>query len=87
MKLQWRIQDFPEEGAPTMGESTFCFDQFSPKTAWKWKKIGPRGCTPLDPPVSCILPWNKGHRSVFKFIYIARESREMAEIEAQTHKK
>ena len=42
---QWWIQDFQEEGAPTpkVGAPTYYFDQFSPKTAWKWKKLDREG--------------------------------------------
>ena len=38
VEYQWRIQDFPAEREPT------------PKTAWKWKNLDPRGIpgTPLD---------------------------------------
>ena len=31
---QWWIQDFPDWGAPT-----YYLAKFSPKTAWKWKKL------------------------------------------------
>ena len=38
------------------GGTNILFDQFFPKTAWKWKKFGPEGgearpCAPLDPPL------------------------------------
>ena len=38
---QWRIQDFPEWGAPTakVGAPTYYFGQFSPKTAWNWRNL------------------------------------------------
>ena len=48
---QWRIQDFPDRGAPTprVGEgANLLFGQFSPKIAWKRKHLGRQG--PLDPP-------------------------------------
>ena len=35
---QWRIQDFPEEGAPTP-KSAIILPFFLPKTAWKWKNL------------------------------------------------
>ena len=56
--LQWRIQDFPEEGAstPKVGVQTYYFDQFSPKTAWKWKKKWTqRGRTSLAPPLDLSM--------------------------------
>ena len=41
--LQWRIQDFPEEGAPTLGGgggATCNFAKCSKKeTAWNWKNL------------------------------------------------
>ena len=42
---QWRIQDFPEEGAliPKGGGANLLFGQFFPKTAWKWRNFGPEG--------------------------------------------
>ena len=42
--MQWRIQDFPEEGAPTpQGGANIWFRHIFPKTAWNWKNLGPRG--------------------------------------------
>ena len=32
-ELQWRIQDFPEEGSNLQGAAKILFDQFFPKTA------------------------------------------------------
>ena len=55
-QIQWRIQDFPEEGAPTPhgGTPTYDFAKKFPKTAWNWKNLD-RGATPsrpaLDPPL------------------------------------
>ena len=48
---QWRIQDFPEEGAPNakVGARPHYFGKFSPKTAWKWEKNGPEGTIPGTP--------------------------------------
>ena len=41
---QWRIQDFLEEGAPTLqGGANIRFCQIFPKTAWNWKNSDPRG--------------------------------------------
>ena len=51
LPLQWWIQDFPEEGAPTpRGGANIRFCHIFPKTAWNWKNLGPGGripCTPL----------------------------------------
>ena len=42
--IQWRIQDFPEEGAPTpRGGTNIRFCQIFPKTAWNWKNLDPGG--------------------------------------------
>ena len=42
--LQWRIQDFPEEGAPTpQGGANIRICRFFPKTAWNWKNLDPQG--------------------------------------------
>ena len=57
--VQWRIQDFPEEGAPTpnMGAPTYYLVKNFLKTAWKWKNLDPEGrgraslAPPLDPPM------------------------------------
>ena len=57
--MQWRIQDFPEEGAPTSrGGANIQFCQNFPKTAWNWKNLDPRGRAHLkfyyvDPPLVC----------------------------------
>ena len=41
---QWRIQDFPEEGAPTLhGAPTYDFAKFSEKNCMKLKEFGPPG--------------------------------------------
>ena len=44
VEYQWWIQDFPAPRAPT------------PKTAWKWKNLNPRGIpgTPLDLPMNIL---------------------------------
>ena len=49
--LQWRIQDFPEEGAPTpQGGANIRFCQIFPKTAWNWKNLDPgRARVPRTP--------------------------------------
>ena len=62
---QWRIQDFPDGGAPTsqVGTPTYYFAQFLPKTAWKWKNLDPEeggSCPwrpPLDPPMTLWNSW------------------------------
>ena len=57
--MQWRIQDLPEEGAPTpWGHANIRFCQIFPKTAWNWKNLDPQGGArssrpPLDPPLVC----------------------------------
>ena len=45
--LQWRIQDFPEEGAPTLKEVIIW--PISPKTAWNWKNLDSQGGVPGAP--------------------------------------
>ena len=42
---QWRIQDFPGEGAPTpkVGATTYYLVKNFPKTAWKWNNLDPGG--------------------------------------------
>ena len=55
--FQWRIQDFPQGGAPTP-KSAIIF-QFFPENCMKMKEFGPRGGgggarpwrPPLDPPM------------------------------------
>ena len=54
---QWRIQDFPEGGAPIPKLGLFC--KFFAENCMKMKEFGPRrGCTsvtpPLDPPMLLI---------------------------------
>ena len=52
-QLQWRIQDFPEEGPPThkVGLPTYDLVKNFPKTAWKWKNLDPEGgAHPWHPP-------------------------------------
>ena len=50
---QWRIQDFPEVGAPTLhGVPTYDFAKFSQKNCMKLKEFGPRGCEGRAPPFS-----------------------------------
>ena len=52
--LQWRIQDFPEEAAPTpRGGTNIRFCHIFPKTVWNWKNFGQPGGgarVPLAPP-------------------------------------
>ena len=51
VSLQWRIQDFPEEGAKLRGiswggssNSQKCYYfNFLPKTKWKWQDLDPHG--------------------------------------------
>ena len=57
-RLQWRIQDFPEEGAPTpRGARQHTILPKFPKNHMKLKEFGPRGggarplSPPLDPPL------------------------------------
>ena len=49
----WRIQDFPEKGAPTAGGrggANIRICQIFPKTAWNWKNLDPgRGGVPCAP--------------------------------------
>ena len=57
-QVQWRIQDFPEEGAPTpQGGANIQFCQNLPKTGWNWKNLDPQGgaslAPALDPPLKC----------------------------------
>ena len=70
--LQWRIQDFPEEGAPTLGggggNMQFC-QMFQKRNCMKLKEFGHgagRGervpHAPLDPPLFCPeILGNGGH--------------------------
>ena len=55
---QWRIQDFPEEGAPTPrgGRQNTILPNF-PKNCMKLKEFGPPGgrAPPLDPPLDGVL--------------------------------
>ena len=43
--IQWRIQDFPEVGAPIpkVEVPTYYLAKIFPKTAWKWKNVEPAG--------------------------------------------
>ena len=45
LRSQWRIQDFPQEGAPTIkvGVPTYYFSQFFPQKLHKHEKNGYRG--------------------------------------------
>ena len=57
--IQWRIQDFPQGGAPTP-KSTIIF-QFFAENCMKMKEFGPPGGDarpwrpPLDPPIPISL--------------------------------
>ena len=57
MRSQWRIQDFPEVGAPNLqGAPTHDFAKFPPKNCMKLNEFGPRGGERLkfyyvDPPL------------------------------------
>ena len=60
---QWRIQDFPDGGAPTskVGAPTYYFIKFSPKTAWKLKNLDPEGgraSLAPPPPLKSANAWN-----------------------------
>ena len=63
--MQWRIQDFPEEGAPTPqgGAPTYEIAKFSEKLHEIERIWTPRGGArpsrpPLDPPMTCMSPSN-----------------------------
>ena len=75
----WRIQDFPD-GKPEKpgGGSNLLLVQYSPKTAWNWKKIGPKGegkGTSHMPPKSSsdnsvfILDWHLNWLICFTMVY------------------
>ena len=52
---QWRIQDFPEVGAPTFrGAPTYDLQNF-PKNCMKLKEFGPRGGVLSRPPGSATV--------------------------------
>ena len=63
--IQWWIQDFPEEEAPTPRGgrgANIWFCQNFPKTAWNWKNLDPRGGgggsvarAPSDPPLAYVV--------------------------------
>ena len=57
--MQWQIQDFPEEGAPTP-KSGIIFHFFFAENCMKMKEFGPPGgraylAPPLDPPMQCWI--------------------------------
>ena len=58
--IQWRIQDFPEVGTPSLqGGANILFCQIFPKTAWNWKNLDPQGASfalPYDLPMDNICP-------------------------------
>ena len=61
--MQWRIQDFPEEGALTQrGAPTYYLANFCRKLHENEEILGRGGtrdaCPPLDPPLECLL-WRK----------------------------
>ena len=48
-EIQWRIQDFPDEGRRplSLGQKKYYLARFLPQTAWKWKKLDRDGeCIP-----------------------------------------
>ena len=49
---QWRIQDFPDQGAPTpdFGSKTYYLSRFLTKTVWKWKTLYREGARFTWPP-------------------------------------
>ena len=61
---QWRIQDFPEEGAPTPrgGAPTYDFTKFSQKLHEIERIWAPGGhaslAPPLDPPLITVTKWH-----------------------------
>ena len=60
---QWRIQDFPEGGAPIPKLGLFC--KFFAENCMEMKEFGPRGetrpCRPLDPPMYLVLHTPNGN--------------------------
>ena len=62
MTQQWRIQDFPEGGAPTLGGApTYYLPNFSWKLHENEEILGEGGASlapPLDPPL-CVASWNE----------------------------
>ena len=78
---QWRIQDFPEEGALTpKGEHQPIIWPIFPKNCMKMKKFwtrgGREGCAPpLDPPLMQMVHLRlKGILVVSQFFQIAKEA-------------
>ena len=60
LTYQWRIQDFPDVGAPTtQGAPTYDFAKFSQKQHEIERIWTPRGtsvpCAPLDPPMDILV--------------------------------
>ena len=60
---QWRIQDFPEEGAPIQEGANILFAKIFPKTAWKWRNVAQKGAhilhAPLDPLLWSVHLWHE----------------------------
>ena len=54
---QWRIQNFLEEGAPTIkvGAPNYYFTQICPKTAWKWQNLDRGVHVPCAPPSDPLM--------------------------------
>ena len=73
--LQWRIQDFPQGGAPTP-KIAIIFHIFA-ENCMKMKEFGSPGggarpwCPPLDPPMSCNMKINAVLFSVYFKILIS----------------
>ena len=70
MDNQWRMQDFPEEGAltPKVRAPTYYLVKNFLKTAWKWKNLDPEGggaslAPPLDPPMPIVGNKHKPNES------------------------
>ena len=73
LPLQWRIQDFPEGGAPTLGGApTYYLPNFSRKLHENEEILAERQgraslAPPLDPPLPCVYRLtNIGQTRVFK---------------------
>ena len=62
---QWRIQDFPEMRAPTLGGGGHTMLPKFPKNCMKLKEFGPGGVRPkfyyVDPPLHTFISFNRTH--------------------------
>ena len=68
---QWRIQDFPQGGAPT--PKIAIIFQFFAKNCMKMKEFGPRGrghaslAPPLDPPMITLTSKAAKEKNIYPF--------------------